>query len=947
MNVPDNLGVNFGVGFGQFGIFTGTATDPLYPPVQIGSANPSVAVIANSLDQQQHILTLVPQASAIMSFQAKIISSGIDSRGFSVITIQTFDIADAIYAAQQPIKFQIQEFDNPSSAVFQLYVVHYIPSSNEDRLEQVLKALHDWLDHADNTADYVGFLNTLAAATAQSHLTGQELYDFLKSEKFEALGGIAKMLSFGATLAEAGADAHRGDVAGVFADFATFGLKALAGVELELVEVVGAQIFVGNPIAGAGIIGLGLAGQGLMLVFNQQIDDYLHKGFRAVFNTAAAVVHQSPPDQFAADASTGEAAQATARYQFATDPGFVPVYFDPGYYVTAHADAAQAVASGAYPSAYAYYLAVGVPRGDRPSPNAAPVAASALPGLPELLGVLNAFAPDYSGIFDLAIGSIPTDGVSAAEHRVGQDAFGVRGAAEDAALSGLANRIAIDLARNQHFSGASRVDFDKLSNGASSFDLENAAAGNFRVLTYYIVPAPPPQTVDDTDGVFRVIVGGDPVGNAYGIAEFGGVWIAVTANTKPGAQVHAAPSEPGGSAVIDFYGTNSDDTLYLGTHSGRALGGPGNDNLIGSSGNDTLVGGRGSDVIDGGLGVDKAVFSGLRSAYTVVHAGNLLKVSGPDGPDLLTNVEMLAFDDVTVPGSAPSNNFNGDGMSDLLWRHAGGQVAEWQMNGAQIANNLGVAAPGNEWHFQDTGDFGGDGRSDVMWRHDSGQVVLWQMNGNQIVSNTSILNVSNQYHVQGVGDFGGDGRSDVLFRHDSGQVVLWQMDGDRIASNTALPNIAKQYHIEGVGDFDGDGRTDVLWRHESGQVVLWRMNGDQIVSNTVIANVSSQYHVQGIGDLNGDGHSDVVWRHDSGQIVLWQMNGSQIVSNTQILDVSNQYHVQDVRDFNGDGMSDILLRHDSGQVVMWTMNGDRIVSNVAVATVGNDWTIQSHHFDLV
>ena len=175
------------------------------------------------------------------------------------------------------------------------------------------------------------------------------------------------------------------------------------------------------------------------------------------------------------------------------------------------------------------------------------------------------------------------------------------------------------------------------------------------------------------------------------------------------------------------------------------------------------------------------------------------------------------------------NDFNGDGRSDILWRHSSGQVVEWQMNGAQIAANLSVAIPGNEWHFQDTGDFGGDGRSDVMWRHDTGQVVLWQMNGNQIVSNTSIQDVSNQYHVQGLADFGGDGKTDVLFRHDSGQVVLWQMNGDQIATNTAIATVSRSFHIEGVGDFGGDGKSDVLWRHDSGQVVLWQMDGDQIV----------------------------------------------------------------------------------------------------------------------
>ena len=296
---------------------------------------------------------------------------------------------------------------------------------------------------------------------------------------------------------------------------------------------------------------------------------------------------------------------------------------------------------------------------------------------------------------------------------------------------------------------------------------------------------------------------------------------------------------------------------------------------------------------------------------------------------------------------SPANDFNHDGRSDILWRQAGGAVAEWLMNGTQVIGNLGIAVPGNDWKFQDTGDFGGDGISDVLWRNVSGQVVLWQMNGNQVVSNTAFPTVSNDYHVQGVADFNGDGKSDVLFRHDSGQVVLWQMNGDQVIANTAIAVPSRQYHIEGVGDFGGDGKADVMFRHDSGQVVLWQMNGDKIAVNTAIQDVPQEYRVQGIGDFNGDGRSDVLWRHDSGQVVLWQMNGDKIVSNTAVGEIPNDYKVADVRDYNGDGKSDVLFRHVSGQVVLWQMNGDQVVSNTAVAVVTNDWVIQAHHYDLL
>src|SRR5262249_58318264 len=80
-----------------------------------------------------------------------------------------------------------------------------------------------------------------------------------------------------------------------------------------------------------------------------------------------------------------------------------------------------------------------------------------------------------------------------------------------------------------------------------------------------------------------------------------------------------------------------------------ATGSACNDTLTGNSGNNTLVGGGGNDTIDGMAGSDTAVFSGLRSQYTLIRLdGNGVRVTGPDGTDTLSNVESLAFNDQTV-----------------------------------------------------------------------------------------------------------------------------------------------------------------------------------------------------------------------------------------------------------------------------------------------------------
>ena len=83
------------------------------------------------------------------------------------------------------------------------------------------------------------------------------------------------------------------------------------------------------------------------------------------------------------------------------------------------------------------------------------------------------------------------------------------------------------------------------------------------------------------------------------------------------------------------------------------LGGVGADTLIGSSANDTLYGNAGNDVLNGGAGTDLAEYSGAMSAYTINTTGGTTTVSGPDGTDTLTNIELLQFDNgEMVLGSA-------------------------------------------------------------------------------------------------------------------------------------------------------------------------------------------------------------------------------------------------------------------------------------------------------
>lgn len=82
----------------------------------------------------------------------------------------------------------------------------------------------------------------------------------------------------------------------------------------------------------------------------------------------------------------------------------------------------------------------------------------------------------------------------------------------------------------------------------------------------------------------------------------------------------------------------------------RWLAGTGTANaLTGGGANDILEGDGGNDILDGGAGTDTAFYNGARSAYSVVRTGtSSWNVSGAEGSDTLSNIELLRFTDATV-----------------------------------------------------------------------------------------------------------------------------------------------------------------------------------------------------------------------------------------------------------------------------------------------------------
>jgi hypothetical protein len=122
-------------------------------------------------------------------------------------------------------------------------------------------------------------------------------------------------------------------------------------------------------------------------------------------------------------------------------------------------------------------------------------------------------------------------------------------------------------------------------------------------------------------------------------------------------------------------------------------------------------------------------------------------------------------------------DFNGDGKADILWRNnVTGQVSEWLSKAG--AGYSGFTAPilatvDSSWKIQGVGDFNGDGLSDILWRNANGDVALWLTNAGAPVTALDLGVIDNSWTIQGVGDFNGDGKADIVWRNSNGQVSEW------------------------------------------------------------------------------------------------------------------------------------------------------------------------------
>lgn len=291
-------------------------------------------------------------------------------------------------------------------------------------------------------------------------------------------------------------------------------------------------------------------------------------------------------------------------------------------------------------------------------------------------------------------------------------------------------------------------------------------------------------------------------------------------------------------------------------------------------------------------------------------------------------------------------------VDDLVWRgKTTSTVTVWRMNpnasAASVAGTEGGWTIPADWSLQGFGDFNGDGVSDMLWRHmPTGGVGIWVMNGAGGYVPQGGWAIGAEWRIEAVGDVNGDKKSDVVWRHvPTGAVGIWLMNGGEQYQPVGSWAVSNDWAVDALADLNGDGTADIVWRQRStSTIAFWLMAKNTPGQFTPVAGaaVSNDWMIQGTGDFNGDLKADILWRQgSSGAVSMWLMNGGTVQSAVQAGTASSDAVIQDVGDYNGDGKADILWRQtNTGAVSVWVMNGATVVSTSSVGTAAADLVAQ-------
>ena len=315
--------------------------------------------------------------------------------------------------------------------------------------------------------------------------------------------------------------------------------------------------------------------------------------------------------------------------------------------------------------------------------------------------------------------------------------------------------------------------------------------------------------------------------------------------------------------------------------------GRGGDDLIeGGRDDDLLIGGDGNDTIDGGQDFDTAVFSGNAADYTITFLtqdGASVSVTGPDGEDLLIDVEQLRFDDQDIVISSLLLSANDDAVAlpstlgsvkiDALANDGAGLAAGTPTIMAVTDGKFGTATIGADGMITYTSTSEATGGFDVIsytiidseGRMSTAEIQLGDITGPDATTPGAILLGNAGENFEGTGDeeiiIGGTGNDTIVAR--GGNDEIDGGDGNDEITGSAGDDVI----IGGNGDDDitGSRGNDLLSGGAGNDNITGSGDNDQILGgagdDTIATNPGDDFVFAGAGDdfVTGNAGSELIF----------------------------------------------------------------------------------------
>jgi len=281
----------------------------------------------------------------------------------------------------------------------------------------------------------------------------------------------------------------------------------------------------------------------------------------------------------------------------------------------------------------------------------------------------------------------------------------------------------------------------------------------------------------------------------------------------------------------------------------------------------------------------------------------------------------------------------------MLWTGQNGEVQNWnlRLTGSKKSGGAvyaGLMSPANYWTARGFNDIDQDGVADILWLGAGGEVACWLLNADGTLKAsryvvTGKMSPASYWSVAGFADIDRDGTADLLWLGAGGEVAYWLLnpDGTRKASGYVFSgqmSPPSYWQARGFADINRDGTADILWLGAGGEVAYWLLNPDGTRKSTGYVfsgrmSPANYWSVAGFADIDRDGTADILWTGAGGEVAYWLLNAdgtrksSGYVTSSR-LSPPTYWTVCGFRDLDGDGTADILWYGSGGETRYWLLD---------------------------